>query len=821
MPRWTRISLKILASLLGLVLVLWVALGIYVSRNKKQITDAVVNQLNDNLNGDIEIGTIEPSLLKGFPFVSFSITDVAIRDTLWQQHRRDLLKAKELFVKLNILSVLRSAPQIHTIDVNIGTIAIFVDSTGYSNTSVFAKKEKGKGKKEKPHINNIELHDVVVRFEDQVKFKLFQLQIRELDGALDYSADGWEGVFGVNALVKHFAFNTEKGSFLKDKELKTTVKISYNDVKRIMDIPVQRFAIGGDDYRIGGKFYLNQTPTAFELHIINDKARYRNVTALLSPNISSKLNSIDFEKPISVQALIKGKVKFRDTPLVKVSYNIANNTMKIPDAEIKNCSFKGHFINEVNPTAGHNDPNSAIHIYSMKGQWEGIPITADTVRVYNLIDPILEGRFRSQFALAKLNDILGGNSFRFDNGTAKVNLLYRAGIRKDDTSRKYIYGTIQVGNANMTYIPRRLKLNNCNAVLRFTGDDLLIQKVNVRTANTSLAMDGRIGNFANLYYTQPEKILLDWHITSPQVNLDEFLSFIGKRGAGDKNTMGPTQSQPSKPKGNKDIAARLDKVLDESSVHMRLEVGKLLYKRFTAEQIQSNISLTQAGIGIQYLGLSHAGGRITASGNIQQNNNNRFDVKTNIDNVNIKQLFHAFENFGQDAITEQNIQGNLTTAVNITGNMRDNGQIVPASMHGTVDFDLQNGRLVNFEPLNKVARFIFRNRNLNDIELRKLKNTLDIQGNKVYIRPMTVESSAINIFLRGVYSMQQGTHIEMDIPLRNSKKDEFLTNPDEKQEKMKKGLTLHLKAVDGDDGKVKIKWNKKDERSVHYEAKAD
>lgn len=822
MPRWIKISLKVLGCLLAVVFVLWAALAIYVSRNEKKITESITRQINESISGEVKIGSMETSLFRGFPFASLSLRDVLIRDSLWHMHRRDLLNAKELFVKLNVLSLLKSAPQIHTIYVNTATAALFVDTTGYTNLSAFSSsgKDSTKNKKEKPHINNIVFNDVVVRFEEQSKAKLFQLNIRDLDADLSYSPTGWSGVFKINTLVKHMAFNMDKGSFLKDKVLRTNVRVSYDDVKRIMDIPVQDFRIGEDKYRIGGRFNLQGKPTSFELNIIGESIKYRNITALLSSSISSKLNALDFTKPVSARASIIGHIKYRDTPTVRVDYTIANNTLSVPDATLKNISFKGYFINEVVKDGGHSDRNSAINVFGMKADWEDIPITADTVRVYNLIEPILEGRFRSQFALTKLNDAIGSRSFHFTNGSANVNLLCRAGLKKDDTSRKYIYGTIKVDKAAMTYVPRSLKLNNCDALLRFTGDDLLMQKVNLQTASTNLHMDGRIANFANLYYNDPGKILLDWHISSPQINLNEFLSFVGKRGGSSKDNMiGPSQ-QPAKNEANgnrRNIATRLDRVMDESSVHMKMEVGRLLYRRFKAEQISSEINLNQKGIDIQHLVLNHADGRIKAHGTIQQSSNNRFDIKTDMENVDVRELFYSFENFGQDAITTENIKGRLNTSVDIHGNMRDNGQIVPKSMHGTVDFDLQNGRLINFEPFGKLARFIFRKRNLSDIELRKLENTLEIKGDKIHIRPMTIESSAINLFVRGVYGIPTGTHIEIDVPLRNPKKDELIADPDEKQEKMRKGIVLYLKAIDGEDGKVKIQWNKKEERTQHVE----
>jgi hypothetical protein len=39
-------------------------------------------------------------------------------------------------------------------------------------------------------------------------------------------------------------------------------------------------------------------------------------------------------------------------------------------------------------------------------------------------------------------------------------------------------------------------------------------------------MEGQVKNFMNLYYSAPEKILINWQVTSPQIYLAEFLGFL-------------------------------------------------------------------------------------------------------------------------------------------------------------------------------------------------------------------------------------------------------------------------------------------------------
>ncbi|HYD22083.1 MAG TPA: AsmA-like C-terminal region-containing protein, partial [Flavipsychrobacter sp.] len=197
------------------------------------------------------------------------------------------------------------------------------------------------------------------------------------------------------------------------------------------------------------------------------------------------------------------------------------------------------------------------------------------------------------------------------------------------------------------------------------------------------------------------------------------------------------------------------------------------------------------------------------------------DIDANINNVHINDFLDAFENFGQTTISSKNIKGRFFAKAKISGNIKDNGDLVSRSLHGSLDFNLKDGALVNFEPLLNVGKFIFRKRRLENITFSDLKNTLDVKGDKIYIRPMLIESSALNAKVEGVYAIGAGTDILMDVPLRNPKKDELVWDDSLKAERQMKGLVLHLRAVDGEDGKVKIKWNRKEKEEGQEQRQAE
>jgi hypothetical protein len=802
MPYWGKTLLKITGGFLLLVFILWSAAYAYFVTHKQAILQQIVTQLNEGLNGKLTIERIEPEFLKGFPGVSVALKNVTLQDSLWSLHHHDLLKAKEIFVSVNAISVVQGNPRIRNIDIQDASVYIYTDSLGYSNTSVFASKKTDSASKQRDlRISHIFLNNVDLVFQNESKFKLFHLGIAGMEVKVDYSAAGWTARLKTKTRVKDFAFNTAKGSFIKNKLLKASLEIEYDQLQRILTIPAQELELDNDEVSFAAKFFLAQLPSTFAIELKADDILYKNAVSLLSPSISSKLNIVNFQKPLDVLAQIKGRMKFRDTPLVRVTYNVRNNSIITPAGTVENCGFTGNFDNELIPGLGHNDRNSRITLHAFRGSWEGISFQADTLLVTNLLSPILEGRFVSQFPLSKLNSIIGGKSFTFDQGSANLNLHYKGGISPTDTNKAYVYGSINVNKAAMTYIPRDLKFTNSSASVNFRGRDVFVRDARLQGGKTQLQMEGKLLNFLSLYYTDPGKMLLDWNIKSAQIDLIEFISFLGKRKAGQFTAAAGKAGTPASR-----MSAQFDKLMEASSVHMNVQVSKLEYYSFAAQNIIADLSLREAGIFLNNVSVNHAGGKLSVNGVIGQGAaTNNFTLKANIENVNVQELFRSFQNFGQDAIIDKNIRGSIFAKADVNGKLSDKGKIVPNSLIGFVTFDLQDGALKDFEPFQKIGKIIFRNRDMSNVMIRKLQNRLEIQGDKIVINPMYIESSALNIQIAGIYGLKQGTDINIDVPLRNPKRDELILNDSTRMDKGMKGIVMHLKATDGADGNVKIK----------------
>lgn len=801
MPRWLRISLRILALLLGLFAIAWIVLAIYINKNKESILKTVAEKLNDKVKGELHIGKMDVVLFSNFPNLSVSLKEVSLKDSLWQQHKHDLLKVESIYADVSITSLISGKPHLHQLRIQHGELYLYTDSTGYSNTWALQPKEvTQKKKKGKAEADNILLSDVKFTIENKTKFKYFVIDIKHAETRLNNSDASLKARIHTEALIKQFCFNTTRGSFLKNKTIKGTLIAEYDKVTKVLSLPVQGIHIDDNPVKLNGKFNFSVQPAVFNLSFSTDKIKLKDATALLTKPISSKISMVDLEKPLSVKAVLIGRMKFRDTPWVRTYWTVTKNTLHTPVGTVDEANFTGMYTNQVVRGGTYGDANSAIYLYKLKGKLFDIPFTFDTAAVTNLKRPVLSGRIRSNIELQKINQITEGNTFNFKSGTANVNLIYRGGLSENDTTIPYIYGYVKLNNAEIDYTPRNIAFTNCNGILNFNGSDLNVPNLQLTRNKTTVQMKGGVKDFLNLFYTSPDKAIIDWHITSNLINVSDYLAFVSKA------TYTPYAGK--KHRTTTRYISRLNRFLELSTAHLDVNIAKMNYRKFSASTVKADILLRKNDVSINNIKLNHADGTLQLKADLQPSaTGTPFNMNVDIEHVNVQQLFTSFENFGQQAIEEKNIRGTLSATINMAGNLK-NGGLAPYSLNGNCDFHLVNGALVNFEPLEKVGKIVFRRRNLSNITFKKISNDLQVQGSKIYIKPMAIESSVLNIFLQGVYSLTKGTNIEMEIPIRNPQKDELIEDKELKDKRSRRGIILYLKAEDGEDGKVHIKWNK-------------
>lgn len=809
MNKWLSITFKTLIFGVTFLIIIWVGGSVYISKNKEKILSQIINQINNNINGSIAVKSMEPNLFRGFPSVSITLNEVVLRDSLWKIHHHDLIHAKKIHLTLNLFSFITGKANLNRILIRDAEINVFTDSLGYSNLNTFDneknKKTTNSNKNKDFEIKKIDFKNVHFKLKNLAKRKNFDFNIQKLFGNIKYPLSGFKGKIELNTMVNSFSFNTNKGSFLKNKNLNGVIEFEYNKLSKKIEVQPNLLAIGNNKFNIGA--IINIKKGGFNIGIKSKSVLFREIANLLSPNISKKLAKFNIDKPISVNGNIidDGSGKNND-PLIKVSIETQNSTVIFPSGELESTNFIGKFTNQQNRNLPIGDANSVIEFNKLSANYFNIPIAIDTFLIKNLEQPIAIGRVKSSFPIERLNKGVDSKTLDFKKGEVSFSLFCKADIDNFKFIKPEINGKIELKNVHLIHIPTKTKIINPALILTFNNKDLFFSNSKLQLGKSQVSLDLNIKNFLNFYYTDPENILVSAQLNSSQLQLNELLPVLNPRNK--------KSFKKSTPQQNHFINQLMD-VLEHSKIQLNINVNRATYKKFIANNLKANISMVGTAVYLNNVSVGHAGGSIILNGDLKNTGkNNRFNIKTQIKNVNIKEFFHAFENFGQSSITEKNIKGFLSAQTQIFGLITNNGILLPKSLSGNVNFNLRNAALINFEPMIKAGKFAFANRDFSNIRMKKLDGSLNINGDKIKINPMEISSSVINMNVEGTYGLKNGTDLFLEIPLRNPEKDLGLSEKEKKEQRLK-GLVIKLRAIDNDNGGVKFKLarNNKDKNN--------
>ncbi|MES1161092.1 MAG: AsmA family protein, partial [Bacteroidota bacterium] len=284
MKKAVRYTLRTIAVLGGLLLLAWLVLVGIVTFKKPVLLSRINTELKQRTGGEVTIENMDLSFFRHFPHITLRLSKLILHDSLWQQHHHDLLKVDNLDLRFSFLGSLFSGgkPRIDKIFLEHGAVYLFTDSTGYSNTAMLRSKDST-GTKAETKWPDFSLTDIRFVLEKQDKKKLFDLDIHHLNGKVEQDKRTLLLDLNTDIQVHSFAFNTEKGSYLKDKPISGHFQVQFNSRSKILQVNKQTLRIDGQPFLLSGRFFPSVSPDPFLLTIQTENIPFKKASGLLTP----------------------------------------------------------------------------------------------------------------------------------------------------------------------------------------------------------------------------------------------------------------------------------------------------------------------------------------------------------------------------------------------------------------------------------------------------------------------------------------------------------------------------------------------------------
>ena len=792
---------KILKIFLAVILVLVITVVLYVSINKKKIIRQVTTEISNHLNGKVNIGDIDLSFIRNFPHISVLLNNVSITDTLFNTHHHTFFKGKEVFVSIDVLRLINNQSPIKGIKLQTGEFYLYTDSTGYTNTYLFQlKKDTANNSPQagtKNELNNLLLKNIRFIVNDSNKKKYHDLVINQLKVRVYNKENRLLLLTKANIQVKSLAFKTARGSFVKDKVFSGQFNMWFQKESKLLSFDSINIKLSGHPFNLSGQLELAGDQPQFRLRMHTKKIPYDFIKSSLPSKLDSALSIVDINSVLDANATITGPLKGGE-PKVYVNWLARDVQLNTVFLDFEHASFSGFFNNEVTPGLPRKDPNSMIELTDFTASWHGLPVKSEQITILDLSKPLLSCDLIADFPLTQLNELIGSKTLYLNEGEGSVRLTYIGPLVKNDNTNSFVNGAISFKDAVIEYIPRKVEMKKVNGKLVFKNSDVFVENLQCVVLNNAIRMDGQAKSLLTLINTQPDKANIEWNIHMPVMNLGSFLYLFKARESDNR--------QLTKKSTLQGVANKIDDFIERGRLQVKLDAGRLIYKNFEARNALADITLLNDRYIINNVSMDHSGGHIALKGSLlNQPKSHQANLQVNMDNVNVSKVFADFNNFGQDGLTAQSIEGKLSADINASMELNNEGHVIPSTIVSQINFSLKDGALNNYEPIKKLQRFVFKKRNFDNIRFAELKSRLEISNQEIKINRMEIQSTVMSLFVEGTYNKKGTTDLSIQIPLSNLKKRDEDYNPENIGVHKKAGGSIFLRGKPGEDGNIKFK----------------
>ena len=289
-----------------------------------------------------------------------------------------------------------------------------------------------------------------------------------------------------------------------------------------------------------------------------------------------------------------------------------------------------------------------------------------------------------------------------------------------------------------------LRFDNFRGNIHFEEEHLVIKNFHGEIGSTNFNFD------LNYYLGEDSQIKKRDNYLNLKANYIDFDSLFNF-------DLGPPKSKEVITSTTKDVKKHTEVFniyeLPFTDMQFKVDVDHFIYHKIDLQNIKADLRITPNHyLYIDTLNLDAAGGNIKLSGYFNGSDPKHIYMQPDLvmTNIDLNKLLFKFENFGQDHLVSENLQGKLTTE--IKGKIRMYPDMVPDLDQSTIEMDVKvlNGRLKNYDPMLALSDYMG-DKNLKNIRFDTLQNSLAIKKGKIHIPSMTIESTLGHIELSGTH----------------------------------------------------------------------
>ncbi|MDP3567589.1 AsmA-like C-terminal region-containing protein [Sediminibacterium sp.] len=710
---------------------------------QEEVKQVLLGEINKHLKAEVKIDpkNIDLTIFKTFPDCSLEFKEVLMLEALKIKKRDTLLFAEKLNLHFNISDLWNKKYNIKKIKLTNSVVKPCITNTGEPNY-IFWEETKKENKNDSINFNLklIEIENCHLIYRDKVKIFKTDLLIQSLKFKGNFSDNEYDlnskGKIVIN-LVK-----TKQKTFLKNKNCNLKIDLKVNGDNYLLQNT--SVSINNMKFNLDGDFNYKDSLKKVDLNYAASDLDIETLLSLLPEDQKQKAN--DYKSSGVFYA--NGSFKYsngKDFNL-KSEFGIKNAEIiyKPTSTTAKNVNVNGNLV--------YSNTMSKLDLTNIFLQLNNDELKG-SFSITNFANPFIRFSVDANANLENLQNFWPIDTLAKLQGSLKINSEVEgllSDLKEQTFSTKVkvnIEATISNLEAQFKGDENIFAIENCSVTAK--DREVEVKNLKLKRGNSDVVLNGKLPGIFNYLSDKTAPLIITGNLFSNYIKLEDFMM---------------------KYENSKDNSAPL--IPKNIQFKLNAAILKFSYSKFEAQAITGEIEIKNQKAIVSDMKLQTMQGEAEIDA-YADNSNNALDIvmQAKLKNINLRDLFFQFNNFGQTTLQEKNVKGFATAELGFSGNWSNSLEPNLNSIKSTINLTIDKGELVDFKPLLSLAKFVDV-QELQKIKFSNLKSNIEIKDKTIFLPTTSIKNSALNIIFWGTHSFNNDInyHIELLISELLSKK---------------------------------------------------
>lgn len=729
------------SALLGLaVLLSWIY--------EEDVKKYVITELNKQLNTPIIIDTknIDFSILQNFPYASVDFKYLKAMDAVPSQHKDTLFKADRISFQFNLSDLFRKNYRIKKVVIENVLLDIRIDKEGNDNYHFWKSSADTVSGTSAFALEKIEMNSIRVLYKDH-------RSSQDIDGTIskgELSGQFSEKKYSLKTTGKLFIEKIKKDSitYLEKKSILADLTLDVDNPSSSYKIGSSKLKIEDLLFELSGEVLHTATTPVLNIAAKGKEMNIKSILSLIPPPYKKRIEEYKSAGDFYFNATIQGAYTSTQSPQLSADFGMRNATIQQvkENIELEHVNLKGHYTN------GSSDKQipSSLTLVPFSARIKNEQLQGE-LSIINFDNPSVNGKVKANFKLEELQHFMKMDTIEHIAGQVMIDAVFKAdnrnastGLYKDVTTA----GDLKITGMNLHVKNNILRFTNINGDFKFNNNDLVVNQFSGNISQSDFELKGFFRNIVGYVLKDKQDIDVEATLKSKNINLNELLANKAEdRTGGSKYRL---------------------KFSEHINVNLNSEIEQLHFRNFEAKDIKGIIKLKDKKLIVDPVVFSTMNGSVMTSGIVDGSDTSKITVTcfSEVNKINISQMFYEFENFGQSTITNKNIKGIATSKIQFTSELTPELDMNLNKLYSGIDLNIENGELNNVEAMKSLSRFIDL-KELENVRFATLKNRIEIRDQVIHLPRMEVRSSALDLTASGTHSFDNTINYQIKLALND------------------------------------------------------